>query len=1095
MKVSKSKWQVFLFCTAFGATNAYAVIDISQAPLETGTAVDPNIFFMLDDSGSMMLGFVGESLESKISVPNCTKYSYVGSNVCFLKTDTRAFLASPKKNELYFDPTVNYTVPPKADGGEYITPVFSAARIDGFNESSATVNLSNDFRAVMSEGPVGTGFTNFAISPNAQSSRAFYYQYKEGCTSNEFSDSCYTLKEVTSGQEQNFAIWFSYYRTRLLAAKTSIARAFHRQGTSMRLGYGSINKMGNRAGVRQFSGASRVAFFNWLHGAPPNNGGTPLRAALTSAGNYFKTEEPWRVEPNNSSSALLECRQNYSILMTDGYYNENTTGGEHDNVAGLLITGPKGASYQYTPKAPFAFSTGDTLADIAMNFWKNDLDAGWDESKKLANTVPTTTQNPAFWQHMVTFTVGFGVKGTVNPTAAFNAISGGQAISWPSPSTDTGKIDDMLHAAVNSRGGFFTAKKPEEFVNGLAATLSNIAERVGSASNIAATSINSLQTESNLYQARYVSGEWSGDLWSFAAGNTTTPVWRASDVLPAANDRKIYYGSTPAAKEFRWSNMTATEQNAMGGATENLGSKVVDYVRGNESDEKRFPGGIFRNRNKILGDLVNSSPELVAEPMDLNYQRYNWEGASSYRAFINGPASSRTKMIYVGGNDGMLHGFDATTGVEKFAYIPKNVMTPTVGDNVNVLKKYSEPAYLHRFSVDGTPVAVDVYINSSWKTLLVGGLGRGSANHSGGGFYALDVTDPTAFNASKVLWDKSYGETVTYLGEPQVTRTNTGQWVVILGYGYNNSTYKSGILVVDLATGNIIKQLPTSAGTSSNPNGMSDLSLLDINSDGLTDWVYGGDLHGNIWKFDLSGTSTSAWTIAYNGAPLFTATDGTVNTQMITGGVLSVMEPKTGKVWVFFGTGRYLNQSDPSSNTKQTWYGLQDGTPITGRNQLEVRYINNVGDKRTITAPSPIAADKKGWYMDLPTARERIVDMPMLVGGELLMNTVIPDTNVCNPSGSGYIMAVSPFTGARLKKPFFDLNNDRLFNQSDLVTTTEGAVVASGVSTTTLNSVPTLAKDGTDIKMFNNCEGACIEGTTINPTMNNGMQSWREITN
>ena len=133
--------------------------------------------------------------------------------------------------------------------------------------------------------------------------------------------------------------------------------------------------------------------------------------------------------------------------------------------------------------------------------------------------------------------------------------------------------------------------------------------------------------------------------------------------------------------------------------------------------------------------------------------------------------------------------------------------------------------------------------------------------------------------------------------------------------------------------------------------------------------------------------------------------------------------------------------------------------------------------------------------MDLPTARERIVDMPMLVGGELLMNTVIPDTNVCNPSGSGYIMAVSPFNGARLKKPFFDLNNDKLFNDSDLITTTEGPVVASGVSTTTLNSVPTLAKDGEHIKMFNNCEGACIEGTTINPSMNNGMQSWREITN
>ncbi len=1096
MKSSKPQWQVFLLCAAFGATNAYAAIDISQSPLETGTTVDPNIFFMLDDSGSMLQGMMPENLEDNASLPSsCTSSTYASLSMCFLNTSARAYLASSHLNKMYYNPAITYPVPKKGNGTSFGDASFSAAKVDGYASSSATVDLGSQYRAMMSAPPSGvsTGAAkNFSISPSANQGQAFYYVYNTGCSNTVYSDSCYTYKNPsTSAEKQNFANWFSYYRTRLLSAKAGIGAAFHEQSTAMRVGYGTINKMGSKVGVKQFSGSPRTAFFDWLYALPHNTGGTPLRTALASAGEYFKTKEPWRTNPSDSSSALLECRQNYAILMTDGYYNDGNSGGEHDNNNGSTITSPKGTSYTYTPRSPFASSASNTLADIAMNYWKNELDAGWSAGEKLDNTVPTTTQNPAFWQHMVTFGVGFGVTGTVNPTTAFNAITGGGSVTWPSTSTDPGKIDDLLHAAVNGRGGFFTAGDPIAFAQGLAETLSNIAERVGTASNIAATAINSLQTESNLYQARYVSGEWSGDLWSYAVTNTTTPVWKASEMMPSHTARKIYYGSTSTAKEFYWSNMTSGEQTAMGGV-----STVVDYVRGDQSLEKRNTGGIYRNRNKILGDLVNSSPELVAAPLDLNYQRYNWTGATSYREFIDGSAKTRTQMIYVGGNDGMLHGFNASTGVEKFAYIPKNVMTPAVGDSVNVLKKYTDPAYIHRFSVDGTPVAVDVYIGSpaSWKTILVGGLGRGSANHSGGGFYALDITNPDSFDASKVLWDKSFGETVTYLGEPQITRTNTGQWVVILGYGYNNSGYKSGILIVNLENGLILKQIPTTAGSSTDPNGMSELSLLDINSDGLTDWVYGGDLHGNVWKFDLSGTSTSAWKVDYSGAALFQAKDGSGNRQMITGGVMSVMEPKTGKVWVFFGTGRYLNQDDPSNAAVQTWYGLQDGSVIAGRSQLDVRYINNVGSSnRTVTAANTIAVDKKGWYMDLPTTRERIVDMPMLVGGELLMNTVIPDTNICNPSGSGYLMAISPFTGSRLKKPFFDLNGDDVFNDSDKLTTTDGPVPASGIKVGSLNSVTTLAKVGDVIKSYNNCEGACIEGRTIDPTKNTGMQSWREI--
>lgn len=1085
----KWHWQSTLCGAVFASGLAHATIDIASAPLETGSTVDPNIFFIIDDSGSMLQGMMPEDLENNASVNNsCSQQSYAGLSVCYYDMTGRAYLASPHLNKMYYNPDITYPVPVAGDGTSFGAASFTAARVDGYSSSSATVNLSNDYRAIMAAGSVGTGaITTFAISPNAAPSQAFFYRYTPDCINSVHSNSCYTIQYVdTAAQQQNFANWFSYHRTRLLAAKAGIGSAFHQQSTAMRVGYGSINKMSSRVGVRQFSGINRLAFFDWLYTLPPNSGGTPLRSALRNAGNYFRTEEPWRVDPANASSALLECRQSFSILMTDGYYTDGAQGGEHDNVAGTTITGPKGKTYTYAPVNPFAFATKDTLADIAMDYWKHDVDAGWSAARKMENTVPTSAANPAFWQHMVTFGVGFGVQGSVNPTTAFNAVNSGASVPWANPTTNAGKIDDLLHASVNSRGGFFAASDPVAFAQGLADTLSAIAERIGTSSNIAATAINSLQSESNLYQARYVAGEWSGDLWAYDTDNTTTPIWKASDVMPAHGSRNLIYGAdTGTAKTYLWANLSAAERTAMSDV-----SSVLDYIRGDTSQERRNPGGIYRNRGKILGDLVNSSPELVEAPYDMSYHRYNWAGASSYRAFIEGAAKSRTPMLYVGANDGMLHGFNADSGVEVFGYIPRAVMAPLPSDTVNVLKKYSEPNYSHRFSVDGSPVVADVFVGGSWKSLLVGSQGRG-----GNSLFVIDVTDPASVTPAKVLWDKSFSELGAYLGTPQVTRTESGQWAIIVGYGYNNSTHQSGVLIIDIATGNVIKQFATGRGTSADRNGMAEVNLLDVDADGNTDWVYGGDMHGFVWKFDISSASTSAWSIAYSGQPLFQAKNSSGGRQMITGGVLASVHPTTGKVWLFFGTGRYLNVNDPNNSDQQTWYGIIDGATITGRSELDSRTITNVGDQRVVTEANALTPGKKGWFMDLIDPRERIVDMPLMVGPELVMNTTIPDTNVCNPSGSGYLMVVSPYTGSRLKKTFFDLDNNNQFNEQDKVMVSATSTVVSGIKVSSLNSVTRLAKVGDIIKSFNNCEGGCIESRAIDPTRNVGMQSWRELTN
>lgn len=1098
MKTWQRTLSVLALSSVFGASSAFAAIDIAQAPLETGTTVDPNIIFLLDDSGSMRWGFMPDDLDSNFNVGACgSTITYAGVSVKPCNATGRMYLTSSYLNKVYYNPAITYTVPLKADGvTPFATPSFTAAPINGYNASSATINLSTNYRALIADFyyPDGsTGFTVSSISDSTAAGAAFYNNFSgtSSCLTSPRNDSCYTTVTVPANQQTNFAIWYSFYRTRIMAAKAGVTAAFHQQGTKMRVGYDGINTAKNSQtianGVASFSSTSRQGFFNWLHGLTPN-GGTPLRSALQAAGTYLQTKTPWRTNPSDSNSALLECRQNYTILMTDGYYDGTeslSSVGNQDGTSSSAITGPSGRSYTYTANDPYRDSNSDTLADVAMKYWKNELDAGWPSSEKLDNTVPTSAANPAFWQHMVTFGVGFGVSGSVSTATAQSAVTGGNAVSWWSGTTNQNKINDLLHASVNSRGSFFSAADPASFSDGLANTLNAIAERVGSASNIAATAINSLQTESNLYQARYISGEWSGDLWSYAANDVVNPVWKASDMLPTPASRNILYGSDAStAKALTWANLSSSEKTALGNS-----SDVLDYIRGDTSKEKRN-GGALRNRTKLLGDLVNSSPELVAEPYDLSFHRYSWAGASSYRAFIEGAAKTRAKMIYVGGNDGMLHGFNADTGVEVMAYIPRSVMAPISGNTVNVLKKYSEPTYSHVYSVDGSPAVNDVYLNGAWKSILVGTQGRG-----GNSIFAIDVTNPAALNSSAVLWDKTFPELGVFLGKPQVTRAETGDWVLIVGYGYNNSTNKAGVLVINLLDGSILRKIETTAGSSADPNGMSELNLLDVDADGNTDWVYGGDMHGNVWKFDLSSSNSSSWAVAYSGAPLFQAKDSLNNRQMITGGVLSALDPKTGKVWLFFGTGRYLNVNDPSNTNAQTWYGIIDGSVISGRSELAVRVISNVGEQRVVTDVAALETGKKGWYMDLPNSRERVVDMPIILGAELLMNTVIPDSNVCNPSGSGYVMAVSPFTGSRLKKSFFDLNDDDDFDAEDTVTVGGQSTVVSGIKVRSTNSVTTFAKVGPLIKSYYNREGAGVEERTIDPTRNSGMQSWRVINN
>ncbi|MFA7387767.1 MAG: hypothetical protein WCZ87_08920, partial [Thiohalobacteraceae bacterium] len=507
-------------CVALGlalGTPVQADVDISNVPLFLNASVDPNILYILDDSGSMNLSFVPD--------------------ICDEWNTKRA--KSSHYNTIYYDPTVTYLPPLDHEGNSRPNATFTSAWRDGYSQSGS-VNLSSSYRPTWSGS--STGCTSGSGSNDAYSSStseaAYYYVFDEtntNCNGTDTDEDCYdkVVVSATSGpnasdEHTNFANWYSYYRTRLMVAKAGSSHAFATLGTWPRVGYGKINQGSNtvdsqstttiQRGVRTFDGTDRENFFDWLFGMNTQIY-TPLRKALDAAGQYFTRTDargPYNTSPGSLGGDNLSCRQNYTILMTDGYWNSDRAAtssarSNNDGNNGPTITGPNSQSFTYSAVSPFTDNRDDTLADVAMYYWKNDL-------TNLTNNVPTTPENPAFWQHMVTFGVGLGVPTSIDPDDAFDAIESGDSITWPDPNVSytgtsdlpAGRADELLHAAVNGRGGFFNAQNPTDFATELSGILNSIVARVESSSTSAAASSATLQTDTLLYTAGFRSTDWSG---------------------------------------------------------------------------------------------------------------------------------------------------------------------------------------------------------------------------------------------------------------------------------------------------------------------------------------------------------------------------------------------------------------------------------------------------------------------------------------------------------------------------------------------------------------------------------------------------------
>jgi type IV pilus assembly protein PilY1 len=559
---------------------------------------------------------------------------------------------------------------------------------------------------------------------------------------------------------------------------------------------------------------------------------------------------------------------------------------------------------------------------------------------------------------------------------------------------------------------FYVASEADKMVASLRRAFQSIVQAATASGSSLSANSTVLRSGTKIFQAQYNTGRWSGDLVAYNVDPVTgalTEGWRASNNVPAWATRKIYVNSGQY-RLFTYNNLNGTDAAALGS------QQIVDYLRGDRSNET--PNGLaLRARSSVLGDIVHSQPIFVGAPNASLYNGRLFSGASSYAAFAAAQASRRS-VVYVGANDGMLHGFDATTGAETYAFVPSSAIAN--------LQEYSDADYIHRYYVDGEITIADVYFGNQWRSILVGTMGRG-----GRGVFALDVTDP---DDVEFLWEKT-GTTVPALGnvlsKPIIAQVADGDWRVFIGNGPNGSGDRAQMIMFDIDDG----------GTTVADTGVgSDNGMFGVNAwaSGLTDFVdtaYAGDLNGNLWKItNLAGTPTTT--------RFFTANSGGV-TRPITITPTVAVNPSTGDTWVMFGTGSYFTVADQTNRDLQQWFGLIDrGSTINDRSGLEQVNILQQGTSsgelvRTIETNSSPGTD--GWFIDLiaPSASntgERMVVPNIFRGGALIGVTRIPDSNTdpCNASGAtGFIMAINPFTGGRLDTPPFDINGDGNFDAND----------------------------------------------------------------
>lgn len=1161
---------VFTMAAGFSAVSMAGTVDLSATPPEASTSVAPNLVLTFDDSGSMNWHHSpddrpydgkgwdtaargnGGSRRTNDSQSVSANRTYTTQGDPYLcagaitpgitdATDARSW----SMNGVYYNPDNTYDPPMTKDGVTSMpASTYTLAWDNGIQinrpdspvavDTSGSDKNTRDLSAVSFCGNVGAGYykyngTKASLALNASG------QLTSASINNLYTAGSWSwVSLTTNAQKQNFANWYSYYRTRTMAAVSAMSRAYAPFDKNVRVAWQNINSnhLSDNTGIYKFiddagSPAAgqkdvRSRFYKWLF-AMPASGGTPNRSAAKRVGEYF-TDRTGAVDNNpywdRDAGKELVCRKNFHIQMTDGMWNSDdptSPGGNDTTDIGSLPDKRVFSTAQDQSKVVWneASNAIVSMADIAFYYWSHDLQSGVttglfkDKANRLkvSSFITDTSTNlfgspwaagsdprdnkeiywnpvndPATWPHLVQYMIGFGASGTLaNNDATYKSLRAGTT-AWPVPNvgTDDGrKIDDMWHAALNSRGEFFAASSPGELIKALQKIIHSI---VTQSTTTVSGSLSAavLAPGAMAYKAGYDTNDWTGTL----TANPTqvdgsigaTALWHGGTLLDARSSSDRVILTSTAVGENKGAAFTGTTVvNAINAVDPKFdaassGANRLAWLRGDKSKE----GTSFRQRNHLLGAVVNAQTLYVAQPA--SGYRNVWDKTSAegvaeaadkgYAKFVADHAK-RAPTVYVAANDGMLHAFDATTaadvadpsrvdaatppnpGRERWAYVPFSTY-----DKLTNWSSLND--FVFKPSVDGTPVSRDVYFTSGtpgWHTILAAGL-----RYGGRGVYVLDITDVSASQSSpdaKVLWEFNNtslgGGNLGYtFGRPNISRLANGKWVVVVPSGYMPTTNPavdctadptnmvcntfSSLFILDAQTGKLIREIKTPikvGGVAIESTGLTTPVMGDYTSDQIDDVAFAGDLQGDIWRFDLTDKDPTKW-----AAELFFRSSSPGD-RPVTVMPRLFADPIGGGLVVVFGTGKYLASADNiiDSKTKvQAVYGLRDagkaGQPVivegSSATPLVEQTLSEISGIRGLTTNAvPLKSGSvlnRGWYIDLYVSNgtnqtdkgERVVvDATALTDtNRAVITTLIPqDNDPCDPAPRGAVMFVDAATG------------------------------------------------------------------------------------
>jgi type IV pilus assembly protein PilY1 len=838
---------------------------------------------------------------------------------------------------------------------------------------------------------------------------------------------------------------------------------------SLRIGLATFNPpAGNNPGnggyiARAISDLSVEANYNAL--VASINGlsavaNTPLAETYYEVTRYLRGMAPYynSTPATYTSPIQYRCQKNYGVVITDGLPTYDRTFPSNDALGGSRLPNWDGNSTNDGDNLN-GDSEGDTLYldDIAKFAFDIDMRAtGTDLAGKSWNATDFPKQN------MNTYTVGF--------TAA----------------------NQMLSDAANyGQGKYYQATDSTGLNAALSSALSDITSKAGSGGS-GVTSGTILGSGTSYFQTSYDPKDWRGTIKAYGftasgAVNTGSVLWTSDTaIVPGATapTYQSWNNQTHTAVTLAYTNFSPAQQTILnqGLPTGITGSDLVEWSKGINKTGLKV-------RNVLLGDIINS-PLALASPSDKTAS--DLSGDTTYSTYLATKAANMNASLVVNANDGFVNVINTGNGTRRYAYLPSSVLPS--------LRYIADTTYIngvsHKFLVDGQVGVFDAQLNSAWKTLALGGTGAG-----GRSFYALQLFDASAGNVTKALWEISapaaantanaFNDLGYAYARPEVARLADGRWAAFISNGYGSHSGVAALYVVDIRDGSLIRKIVIDSSEST--NGLSSVKLK-VNSQNVVQAAYGGDLKGRLWKFDLSGTSTDSWGVAFSGKPLFTTAGGA--TQPITAQPLLADNSLGGKE-VFFGTGKFNETADKTNKDLQAFYAVWDADGGSGQittSSLQAQAVTGVfsggsGQFITTSQNEVTYPAEKGWYLPLvynnALTGERVINQASLVLGRIVFTTASVDTtDPCASFGTGKLVELDAFSGKMLNYAVLDTNGDGLIDSTDTVSS--GVIFTGGIPT--LNAIV----NGATRKIVNDSSGGT---TTLVEKSGGGSRRimWRQI--